>query len=466
MNHDIINRLDTHLYGVYPDNTPAITSFWESVYHDEDDLNFPYNARYSTYQSFLRQALLRFYSESKTVNAVEEKCEVPRQAAVKEVTVLRVQDSFKGLVITLKDGMSTSLSPPEFEVLYTPVDYLQKYTISSEIAKRIWSFKVRKRGCDKISLPDTAGLYELLELLLTVTMYMYIHVYTISYYYAGLSRLWLGRLLHLSFYFLSAGLPKRIFLPPAHFRMRMHIHRKIRLAHETSPGIGVRRSIEMHCWRGCLKVLTFFIIQVGTDWDGKESLFRNYGGIIGVWDDPVAAIHLNVGKQGEVNIVWDDPTGERVATHTIKLEANWFVTYHKPKFDRPICPGVWNARIELADGSAIMETKFLVVPLTHENMKVMDDPASVNAKRADDPHPMEARGLSEWKENVKKTGESLEQWLDKLVSDFWKIEGICRTDSTKDGCSYITDCASTDWSTFSPDPKSELGEVKLDGRIR
>ena len=176
VNHDIINRLDTHLYGVYPDNTPAMTSFWESVYHDEDDLNFPYNARYSTYQSFLRQALLRFYSESKTVNAVEEKCEVPRQAAVKEVTVLRVQDSFKGLVITLKDGMSTSLSPPEFEVLYTPVDYLQKYTISSEIAKRIWSFKVRKRGCDKISLPDTAGLYELLELLLTVTMYIQFHI--------------------------------------------------------------------------------------------------------------------------------------------------------------------------------------------------------------------------------------------------------------------------------------------------
>ena len=79
---------------------------------------------------------------------------------------------------------------------------------------------------------------------------------------------------------------------------------------------------------------------------------RNYDGIIGVWDDPVAAIHLNVGKQGEVNIVWDDPTGERVATHTIKLEANWFVTYHKPKFDRPICPGVWNTRVELADGSS------------------------------------------------------------------------------------------------------------------
>jgi len=205
---------------------------------------------------------------------------------------------------------------------------------------------------------------------------------------------------------------------------------------------------------------------MGTDWDGKESMFRNYGGIIGVWDEPVAAVRMSVGKVGEVNIVWDDPIGERVSTHTTKLEANWFVTYHKPKFERPIRPGFWNCRIELPDGTAIMETKFLVVPLTHENMKVLEDPASVNAKRADDPHPMESPESIAWKENVQKSGESLEQWLDELVGDTWKLEDICRTDSSADSCSSIPDCSSTDWSTFSPDPKSELGEVQRNGRIR
>lgn len=207
---------------------------------------------------------------------------------------------------------------------------------------------------------------------------------------------------------------------------------------------------------------------MGSDWDGKESVFRNYGGILGVWDDPVAALRLNAGKQGEVNVVWNDPTGARVETHTIKLESSWSVTFHKPKFERPIRPGVWNSRVELKDGSAIMETRFLVVPLTHENMKVIDNPASVNAARVGNSQPEQnnSRAFLEWKENVHKTGESLEQWLDKLVSDFWKIEGMCRTYARQDGCSYITDCAATDWSTFSPDPKSEFGEVKWDGRIR
>ena len=207
-------------------------------------------------------------------------------------------------------------------------------------------------------------------------------------------------------------------------------------------------------------------IQIGSDWDGKESIFRNYGGIIGAWDEPVAAIRLNPGKPGEVIVIWDDPIGTRVATHTIKVESGWFVTYHKPKFERPICPGVWNSRVELTDGTAVMERKFLVVPLTHERMQVMETPASINAARMDDLPKVESQVVLEWKENVQKTGESLEQWLDNLVAEFWKVEGMCRTDADRDSCSYIRECASTEWSTFSPDPKSELGEVKQDGLIR
>lgn len=216
----------------------------------------------------------------------------------------------------------------------------------------------------------------------------------------------------------------------------------------------------------CLTALRsgIFLFQVGSDWDGKESIFRNYGGILGAWDDPVAAIRLNTGKSGEINVVWSDPTGKRVQSYTIKIETSWFVTYHKPKFERPIRPGIWNCRVELKDGTPILDTKFLVVPLTHENMAAMDNPASVNAARIHDSE--ESREFLEWKQNVQKTGTSLEEWLDKLVSDFWKLSAVCRTEANRDRCSYIVDCASTDWSTFSPDPKTELGEVRWDGRIR
>lgn len=139
VNLDVINRLDTHLYGTYPEGTPAMSSFWENVYHVEDDLNYPYKARYSTYQSFLRQAVSQLHTES------NEKCEIPQQVIVKEVTVLRVDEVFKGLIITLKEGESKSLSPPEFEVRFAPVNYLQKYAPSDAIASRVASLEVRRQ---------------------------------------------------------------------------------------------------------------------------------------------------------------------------------------------------------------------------------------------------------------------------------------------------------------------------------
>ena len=142
VNQDVINQLDAYLYEALPEGTPAVTSFWENVFHIEDDVNFPYNAKFSTYQSFLRLGLARLYAGSRSVEAVDEICEVPRQAVVKEVTVLMVRDAFKGLVVSLRDAMSDLLSPAEFEVLFTPIDYLQKYTTDDDLAKRVYSFEV------------------------------------------------------------------------------------------------------------------------------------------------------------------------------------------------------------------------------------------------------------------------------------------------------------------------------------
>ena len=140
---DIINRLDNYLYGTPPDDTPALNSYWENVYHVEDDVEFPYNAKFSTYQSFLRQGLVRLYTELRTAATVDDdNCEVPKQAVVKEVSVLMTDDVFKGLVVTLRDDLSPSLSPPEFEIFFKPIDHLQKYSPNNDVAKRVYSFEV------------------------------------------------------------------------------------------------------------------------------------------------------------------------------------------------------------------------------------------------------------------------------------------------------------------------------------
>lgn len=181
----------------------------------------------------------------------------------------------------------------------------------------------------------------------------------------------------------------------------------------------------------------------------------------------MAALRLLSGKVGEVKILWDDPLGERVATFTMKLETNWFVSYHKPQLERPIRPGVWSVKVVLSDDTLVVETTFLVVPITHEDMIPLPNPQAVNARRANTLRPgIDSREFLKWRSNVAKSGTQLEEWLDELVQKFWKMESLCRTDVDSGRCSWITDCRSTSWSTFSPDPKTEIGEILPNGRIR
>jgi hypothetical protein len=46
VNQEIVERLDAHLYGSLPPGIPAVNSYWESVYHIDDDVTKPSNARY------------------------------------------------------------------------------------------------------------------------------------------------------------------------------------------------------------------------------------------------------------------------------------------------------------------------------------------------------------------------------------------------------------------------------------
>lgn len=190
---------------------------------------------------------------------------------------------------------------------------------------------------------------------------------------------------------------------------------------------------------------------------------------MGAWDEPVAAIRLATGRQGDIHIIWDDPVGERIATYPMKLEPIWFVSFHKPKIERPIRPGVWTVKLEMPDGALLMHTKFLVVPITHENKEPLAMPQAVNARRTNTVKPsMDSKEFAKWKSNVSKSGTQLEQWMDDMVGNYWSIESYCRTNVGESGsrCSWIQDCASTSWSTFTPDPKSEIGEVQPNGRIR
>lgn len=78
--------------------------------------------------------------------------------------------------------------------------------------------------------------------------------------------------------------------------------------------------------------------------------------------------------------------------------------------------------------------------------------------------PISAGQVDQAKKNAALLGTKLENWVDTLASSMWSAVDICSTGPTS--CPVMQACSQTAWSSLSPDPKSELGPVKPDGRLR
>ena len=98
----------------------------------------------STYQSFMRLSLKLLYSERTEKGGGKEglDCGLPHQALVKDVSVFHQKDSFSGLLVTLKDALSSSLNPPEFQIFFSPVSGYRRFENEGDFAKRILGLEV------------------------------------------------------------------------------------------------------------------------------------------------------------------------------------------------------------------------------------------------------------------------------------------------------------------------------------
>lgn len=78
--------------------------------------------------------------------------------------------------------------------------------------------------------------------------------------------------------------------------------------------------------------------------------------------------------------------------------------------------------------------------------------------------PPQEPAMQTAQQNAHLVGQSLELWVDGAVGTFWVIGDLCSTQTSS--CPAVGLCSKTAWSSLSPDPKSELGPAKSDGRIR
>lgn len=220
-------------------------------------------------------------------------------------------------------------------------------------------------------------------------------------------------------------------------------------------------------------------LEVGTEWDPKERIFRNFGGIIGPLDEPVAVQRWSHGVNMTVTVVWIDPTFIVAASYDISVDSEADYTQYKPPFARPLRPGVWSIRI-LHFWEMVAEIKFLVMPLTVRNKEPLQQGDSW--LHSGPPHgqymeqnfqalsgilnlPPHADIETNADKKSELRGKELENWTDSSLRSFWSVGGVC-TKTYSTSCPSLPICSDTHWSSLSPDPKSELRFVGLDGRLR
>lgn len=78
--------------------------------------------------------------------------------------------------------------------------------------------------------------------------------------------------------------------------------------------------------------------------------------------------------------------------------------------------------------------------------------------------PPQESALQEAQHKAQLVGPPLEAWVDSSIGTFWVTGDLCATETSS--CAAVGPCSKTSWSSLSPDPKSEPGPVKSDGRIR
>ncbi len=164
--------------------------------------------------------------------------------------------------------------------------------------------------------------------------------------------------------------------------------------------------------------------------------------------------------------------------YQMKVEDNWVISYHKPTFKKPLRPGTWKVRLIHDDNVILGETSFLVVPLAYNKGKAvtLEDSVTLNNGPAAGLYSSDFiidfdRDANDTSDKIKEfsassysTGSKFEQWIDTLVARHWTIKDTCVVGQLTQSCVKLQNCENTEWSSLSPDPKSNVKHLRNNER--
>lgn len=178
-------------------------------------------------------------------------------------------------------------------------------------------------------------------------------------------------------------------------------------------------------------------IQIGSDWDPKEELLRNWAGVIGQTTN-IAVVHTWV--EGDIpvkiSLLLVQPDGVVAALKTETVDINAHNLVFDPKLEKPLKPGKWTFLL-FANEKKVAQYAFVVLPLGLDS--------KINEVKVDN-------FFSKYLPSAFPFEESYNAIL--LTKADWSLKGFCILNGDTNLCKNEV------WSTHFPDPKSTIDLMK------
>lgn len=228
------------------------------------------------------------------------------------------------------------------------------------------------------------------------------------------------------------------------------------------------------------------IFKVSSDYDQKETTFRNLANILGPLSEPVLLYQFSppIEKNFEnLTVMWLDPAGVIADIIAIHVDENNLTNFIKPNLKAPLLPGIWKVGL-FEQSNIIASTKFLITPLeyfsgkelSHQEANIIHSGSQNAYKNYSYVKPLNFLPNQEESvllqkisySNVKRIHKDLREWIDSLSIEFYNILGSCISSKTelKDkvmcGKHKFEYCSTSEWSSLSPDPKGTIGKLHKD----
>lgn len=97
VNQEVINQLDSWLYGSYPADMKGVNYYWENIFHHEDSITKTSDVFRTFFQSFVRIGIKNAKMKATRGNK-DHSCLTGGNGKIREVTVLNQHDQFSGVL--------------------------------------------------------------------------------------------------------------------------------------------------------------------------------------------------------------------------------------------------------------------------------------------------------------------------------------------------------------------------------